>query len=363
MANITVNLPNTAFVSSLLPDYHFSEPPLIYAGTDPIFLNCISYLQIPLPMLPVSVIDSAMLELTIIEKTGEASSPIVVNRVNAPLDTNTVTYNTRPAFTATPAQINVTADDIYKTVQIDITALVNSWLNNTYANNGIALTNSDGSTVVHFATNQIEYEPYYPRLHITYSETPVEPSSAICFSYEQLANLIEQIIALYPNKITVFTTGLASSSITGTPYQLYSSAVGTYGALFILLDDGQQQTIPLNSIAAIYAGDGSIYDPSITFLPTTQFPSGCDTNLITAYHDYLSVSTDIQLSAGSNITATGTIYKNEYGILVLSDMDGNTPIFVPVINITAIMPIIPAKSSLTSKKIQKKLIPKISILS
>ena len=43
-----------------------------------------------------------------------------------------------------------TKTDLYKTVEIDITELVNQWLNGTYPNYGIALTNPDGMTLVQF---------------------------------------------------------------------------------------------------------------------------------------------------------------------------------------------------------------------
>lgn len=356
MPNITVNIPATTFVSALLPDNNFSDSALLYTGTDPTFQNCISFMQITLPSLPVTVVDSALLELTVIAKSGADPSPVVVNRVTDPFSTNTVTYNTSPSFTATSSQFNVTTSDLYTTIQIDVTTLVNNWLNGTFTNDGIALTNSDGTTVVQFATNDIGYEPFFPRLSITYSDTPAEPSTAICFSYAQLANVIEQLITLYPtNVITVYTTGFSASSITGTPYQLFSSSEGTYGSIFILLDNGQQQAIPLNAITAIYTGDGTVYDPSITFLPTPQFLPGCDTNLITAYHEYLPVLTDVQLYMGSIVQATGTIYKNEYGILVLSDADGNTPVFIPVINITTALP------ANQSSSLQKAALPKVSV--
>lgn len=357
MPNITVSIPDTTFVSSLLPDTNFANNPIIYTGTDSTFQNCISLLQITLPTLPVTVVDSAILELTVIAKSGAAPSPVVVNRVTDPFNTGTVTYNTRPTFTATSSQIDVTTSDIFTTVQIDVTTLINEWLNGTLTNVGIAFTNSDGTTAVQFATNNINYEPFFPRLSITYSEIPVEPTSAICFSYAQLAHVIEQLITLYPtNVITVFRKGFNAPAITGTPYQLFSSQEGTYGTIFILLDNGQQEAVPLNAIVAIYTGDDTVYDPSITYLPTPQFPSGCDTNLITAYHDYLPVSTNVQMYMGTIIQASGMIYKNEYGLVVLSDADGNTPIFIPVINITAILP---ANQNKSSKKIKH---PEISIV-
>lgn len=330
---------DTTFVSSTLPDTEFAYSPVIYTGTDPTFHNCISLLQVALPSLPVTVVDSALLQLAVIVKSGVNPSPVVVNRVTSPFSTDTVTYNTQPSFTATSSQINVTSSDVLATVEIDITPLVNAWLAGTYPNNGIALTNSDGTTVVQFCTNDILYEPFFPKLVITYSSAPVEPDTAICFSFAQLAHIIEQIIQLYPtNVITVFTTSFSPSAITGTPYQLYSSPEGTYGGLFILLDNGQEEAIPLNAITAIYTGNGTVYDPSITYLSPPTFPQGCDTNIITAYHDYLPLETDVQMYIGSIIQASGTIYKNEYGLLVLSDADGNTPVFVPVINIRVILP-------------------------
>lgn len=346
MPTLTLNIPNTTFVSSTLPDNNFSSYPLIFTGTDQGFRDCIGLLQIALPEIPVPQVDSAFLQLAVIVKSGATPSPVVVNNVTTPFSTATVTYNTLPTFTATTSQLNVTTAALYTTVQIDVTTLVNGWLNGTITNNGIALTNSDGTTVVQFATDNIVYEPYFPTLSITYSTTPVQPTTATCFSYAQLAHIIEQIILLYPtNVITVFTTGLQPSSVTGTPYQLYSSPEGTNGAIFILMDNGEE-AIPLNSIAAIYTGDGTVYNPSITYLTPPQFPAGCDTNLITAYHDYLPVPTDVQMYLGSIISASGSIYKNEYGLLVLSDVDGNTPIFIPVMNITMMFPVVPSSTLL-----------------
>jgi hypothetical protein len=337
MPTMTLNIPDTTFVSSAQPDNNLSFYPLMYVGTDPSFQDCISLLQITLPSLPVTQVDSAVLKLSVIVKSGATPSPIAVNKVTSLFSTASVTYDTRPTYTATTSQTNVATSDLYTAVQIDVTAVVNSWMNGTSPNMGIALTNTDGTTVVEFATNNIVYEPYFPQLTLTYSSSPAE-TSAVCFSYAQLAHVIEQIILLYPtNVITVFTNGLQPSAVTGTPDQLYSSPDGTYGALFILLDSGQE-AIPLNAISAIYLGDGSVYNPSISYLSPPVFPAGCDTNLITAYHNYLPLSTGVQMYMGSIISASGTVYKNEYGLLVLSDADGNTPIFVPVLNINMIFP-------------------------
>lgn len=183
MPTVTLNTSQTTFVASALPNNNFSFYPLLYTGTDVSFGNCISFLKFVLPSLPVTTVDSAQLQLSVIVKTGAAPSPVVVNRVISTLDTSTVTYSTQPAFTATSSQINITTADLYTLVQIDVTELVNQWLNGTFANNGFALTNSDGTTLVQFGTNNIVYEPYFPKLILTYSETPVGPTDSYAYIY------------------------------------------------------------------------------------------------------------------------------------------------------------------------------------
>jgi len=176
MPTVSVGIPDTTFVSSSQPTQNFSFYPLMYVGNEPSFSDSIGLMEIDLSSIPVTNVDSAVLQLAVIVKTGTESSPIVVNRVTSPFDASTVTYNTLPSFTPTASQINVETSDLYTIVEIDITELVNQWLNGTYPNFGIALTNPDGVTLVQFATNNIVYEPYFPRLVITYSDTPTPPS-------------------------------------------------------------------------------------------------------------------------------------------------------------------------------------------
>lgn len=57
-------------------------------------------------------------------------------------------------------------------MQIDVTALVNGWLNGTVPNHGLALTNSDGETAVQFVTNIIGYQPYRLALALTSAAAP-----------------------------------------------------------------------------------------------------------------------------------------------------------------------------------------------
>lgn len=176
MPTVSVSIPDTTFVSSSQPTQNFSFYPLMYVGSDPTFLDCIGLMEIELPPLPVTSVDSAVLQLSVIVKTGDKPSTIVVNRVTSPFDADTVTYNTLPSFVATSSQVSIDTSDLYTIVEIDITTIVNQWLSGTADNYGIALTNPEGVTLVQFGTNNIVYEPYFPKLVITYSDTPTPPS-------------------------------------------------------------------------------------------------------------------------------------------------------------------------------------------
>jgi hypothetical protein len=168
MATLTLQSSGTTFVSSLLPDTNLSFSAIIVVGTDPVYLDSISFLKFDLASIPVAAVTNATLRLFVFAKTGVAPSPIVVNRVTSDFDINTVTYNTMPPFVPTGLSSDVTTDDVLQYVDIDITTLVNQWLAGTFPNYGIALTNPDGTTSVQFGGKSIGPE-WEPLLVVTYT--------------------------------------------------------------------------------------------------------------------------------------------------------------------------------------------------
>ena len=176
------------------------------------------------------------------------------------------------------------------------------------------------------------------------------------FQMLQLANVISQIITLYPeNTISVFVRGLYF--VTGTPQSLYSSHSGA--GLFVVLENEEIQAIPLNMITAIDMGVGSVYNPSISYLSApTPLPTGWDAGVITSVYDYLPVSSPASVFFGIGTSSSGFVFKNELGMLVVTtDLDGNNPTFIPASESSIIL-----TSGSTSKSEKKTSLKKIELL-
>jgi hypothetical protein len=194
----------------------------------------------------------------------------------------------------------------------------------TSAPTSICLTNGSLSSQLYAAQN-----PLRATLVVTNDVSGGTTDSMYCFAVAQMANILSQMITAYAGYTwTIYTNSLYSYS--GTPVSLYTSPNATGPGILQLVDiNGDYESIPIEQIGAIYPGDGTVYDPSFTYLPApTILPVGCDTNLIAAIQSYLPLWTSVTFSLGPSVSASGDIYRNEYGVIVLSDVDGNTPIFI-----------------------------------
>lgn len=164
-----------------------------------------------------------------------------------------------------------------------------------------------------------------------------EPVNMRCFAIEQLSHVFAQMIIAYSAFTwTIYTTSLYSFS--GMPWELYTAPDAVQPSILRLIDSNNDyEAVPLEHITAVYPGDGTVYDPAFTYLtPPDPLPPSCDSALLAAIQSYLPVGTDVALNMGPSVSASGTVYRNECGLLVLSDADGNTPIFIPALNILRI---------------------------
>ena len=156
-----------------------------------------------------------------------------------------------------------------------------------------------------------------------------EPVNMRCFAIDQLINILSQMITAYAaNTWTIYSESLASYS--GVPLDLYTAPGAQKPGLLRLLDvNNDYEIIPIENITVIYPGDGTVYNPAFTYLtPPDPLPVSCDSDLLAAIQSYLTVGTPVEMRLGPAISASGDVYRNEFGVLVLSDADGNTPIFI-----------------------------------
>lgn len=151
-----------------------------------------------------------------------------------------------------------------------------------------------------------------------------------CFALDQFANLLEQVVDIYHGaSVSVFSNRLAT--ISGTIDSLYKSADAGNVPMLILESGGDPVVFNIDKIAILYLPN-SVYDDSITYLtPPNPFPQNCDTDLLKNVHDYISVGYTISVTTGPTTSASGDVYVNEYGIIVLADETSTIFLWVPQI--------------------------------
>lgn len=254
MATQTLLTTGTTFVSSLLANNNLSFSAIIVVGTDPIYIDSISFLKFDLSALPVESVDSAILRLFVFAKTGASPSPIVVNRVTSDFDINSVTYNTMPTFVPTAATTDISLDEVLQYIEIDVTTLVNQWLNGTFPNFGIALTNPDGTTSVQFGGKSIG-AAFEPQLVVTYSSGTTANLEGV---QAQLQGSPGVIIADSANVIfdTIINDQSVSISYNPVTGEFTISEAGNYYIQWWVTTDGSGG--PVNMIFSVFVDGISV---------------------------------------------------------------------------------------------------------
>ncbi len=186
-------------------------------------------------------------------------------------------------------------------------------------------------SLVNAATGNYYYSDQIPikaSLAVTRDDI-AEPVNMYCFAVDQLINILSQMITTYgTNTWTIYSESLASYS--GVPLDLYTAPGAQKPGLLRLMDANNDfEIIPIENITVIYPGDGTVYNPGFTYLtPPDPLPVSCYSDLFAAIQSYLTIGTPVEMRLGPTISASGDVYRNEFGIVVLSDADGNTPIFI-----------------------------------
>lgn len=199
---------------------------------------------------------------------------------------------------------------------------------------GTAIINVETAPVAVFLVNSTDNSCYYSlNTDVTANMVVFQndiPVSVRCFAVMQMTHFLQQMVVAYPTTTwTVFSQSLASYS--GVPVDVYAApGMDEPGILRLVDTSGGYEALPIQNITAVYPGAGTLYDPTFTFLPEPDpLPQDCDAFALKSIQTYLPVGTqNVNIRLGPSVNASGDIYKNELGIVILSDAMGNTPIAI-----------------------------------
>lgn len=156
-------------------------------------------------------------------------------------------------------------------------------------------------------------------------------NSTSCFCVDQMRNVIQQIITLYPDdNLTIAME--SGNNASGRPGSLLPGPDSNPDSGLFQLINSQgtpEEALSICRIASITI-TSSTYNDAITYLPApTPTPEGCDADCEAAIRSYLPVgTTNVDINSGGQKVAQGTILKSEYGMVVLVGNNNSNPAFV-----------------------------------
>lgn len=156
-------------------------------------------------------------------------------------------------------------------------------------------------------------------------------NSTTCFCVDQMRNIIQQIITLYPNDNLIIAME-SGNNASGRPGSLLPGPNNNPNSGIFQLVNNQgnpEEAVSICRIASITI-TSSTYNEAITYLPApTPTPTGCDSNCEAAARSYLPVgTTGVDINAGGQTVAQGTIIRSEFGMVVVVGPNNSNPAFV-----------------------------------
>ncbi len=146
-----------------------------------------------------------------------------------------------------------------------------------------------------------------------------------------MRNVLQQIIALYPND-NVIVAMESGNNVSGRPGSLLPGpATNLHSGLFQLVNNqGEaQEAVSLCRIASVRVTSAT-YNNAITYLSApVPAPEGCGADCQNAIRSYLPVGTaSVNIKAGGQTVGQGTVLINEYGMVVLVGSNNSDPTFI-----------------------------------
>lgn len=147
-----------------------------------------------------------------------------------------------------------------------------------------------------------------------------------------MRNILQQIISLYPND-TVIVAMESGNNASGRPGSLLPAPnTNPNAGLFQLMNNQgiPQGAVSICRIASVRITSAS-YNNNLTYLPApVPAPQGCGTDCESAIRAYLPVGTNVDINAGGQTVAQGTVSQNQIGMLVVVGPNGSDPTFVSI---------------------------------
>ena len=157
-------------------------------------------------------------------------------------------------------------------------------------------------------------------------------NSACCGCKEQLRNIIQQIITLYPNNDLLVTLE-SGDAVVGRPGSLILGPNGRTGVFEVTNPQNFPQYLPICSIDTIQINN-AVYNNAIVYLPEpVPAPTDCYADCDTIIRSLLPVGTDANITTSTQTPTVGTVIENEYGLIVLANEAANNVTFISSCNI------------------------------
>ncbi len=146
-----------------------------------------------------------------------------------------------------------------------------------------------------------------------------DANSASCGCKEQMRNILQQIITLYPNN-DIFVTLESGDAVVGRPGSLILGPNGRTGVFEVISSQDLTQFLSICSIDTIQINDAT-YNDSIVYLPVpVPAPTDCCADCEATIRSLLPVgTTDTTIITSTQTPSTGTVIQNQYGMIVLAN--------------------------------------------
>ena len=173
---------------------------------------------------------------------------------------------------------------------------------------------------------------------ITVINNNSDSDNSECYCVEQIRNVIEQIVRLYPDS-QLFITLDGGDAVVGTPGEIRLGPNGKSGIFEVeTIEEDITQIVSICSIDAITINNAT-YNEQITYLPElSPAPTDCKADCDNAIRAELPVGTqNANIITNTQTQSIGNVILNVPGMIVLENPENNSIIFISTCRIDTVI--------------------------